>query len=209
MPDGSPRGVGHRLPLSDILGRLAAETGRERISIRDLIGALGDRALAAMIFVLALPNVFPNPPGTCTALGIPLIFLSAQLALGRPPWLPDFLCRRSLPFRGFQTFIRRALPWLKRAENLLRPCASRLVDPPMEYVVGLVCLVLSAIMALPIPLTNKPLALAICFLALGLLEEDGRWVAAGLTMGVIALAVVLWVLFVMFETASFVGHRWF
>jgi hypothetical protein len=218
MSAGSPRdkderaggrSAARRLPLSDVLCGLAADTkGVEKISVRELIDALGDRALAALIFVFALPNVFPTPPGTSAVLGTPLIFLSAQLALGRPPWLPDFICRRSLPFHDFQAFIRRVTPWLKRAENLLRPRASRLVDPPMEYVTGLVCFILSAILALPIPLGNIPPALAICLMALGILEEDGGWVAAGLVMAAASLVIVLGVCFAVFETASFVGSRW-
>jgi hypothetical protein len=215
MTAGSPRkndaraeeASGHR-PLSDILGELADTRGLERISVRELIDALGERALAALLFVFALPNVFPTPPGTSAVLGTPLIFLSAQLALGRPPWLPDFICRRSLPFHDFQTLIRRVVPWLLRTENLLRPRASRLIDPPMEYVIGGVCFILSVILALPIPLGNIPPAFAICLMSLGILEEDGGWVAAGLVMAVVSLIVVLGVFFAAFETASFVGHRW-
>jgi hypothetical protein len=98
-------------------------------------------------------------------------------------------------------------PWLERAESLLRPRASRLVDPPMEYVVGLVCFILSMILALPIPLGNIPPALAICLMALGILEGDGGWVAAGFLTAAIAVAIVLGVFFAMFETALFVGSR--
>ncbi|GHU29967.1 ABC transporter permease [Betaproteobacteria bacterium] len=198
-----------RLSLSSILRLLAAEANRERISIRDLVNALGDRALAVLMFVFALPNVFPTPPGTSAVLGVPLIFLTAQLALGRKLWLPDFVCKRSLPFRDFQKLILRVTPWLERAESLLRPRASRLVHPPMEYVAGLICFILSVILALPIPLGNIPPAVAICLIALGILEKDGWWVAAGIVTSVVAVGIVLGVFFAVFETVSFVGHRFF
>jgi hypothetical protein len=199
--------VGGHLPLSSILRLLAGDAGRERISVRVLVDALGDRALAALMFVFALPNVFPTPPGTSSALGAPLVFLTAQLALGRKLWLPDFICRRSLSLQDFQRLIRRGAPWLERAESLLRPRASRLVEPPTEYVVGLVCFILSVILTLPIPLGNIPPALAICLMALGVLEEDGYWVAAGFLAAAIAVAIVSGVLFAMFKTALFVGSR--
>lgn len=197
----------HR-PLSDILGELADRPGMERISVRELIGALGDRALAALVFVFALPNVFPTPPGTSAVLGTPLIFLSMQLALGRPPWLPDFVCRRSLPFRDFQTLVRRVIPWLLRMEKLLRPRASRLIEPPMEYVIGGVSFILSIILALPIPLGNILPALAICLMALGILEEDGGWVVAGLLVAAVSLMIVLGVFLAVFGAASFIGRQW-
>lgn len=199
--------AGGRPPLSDVLRTLANDANRERISIRDLIDALGDRALAALMFVFALPNVIPTPPGTSSVLGAPLIFLTAQLALGRKPWLPDFVCKRSISFDDFRTLVRRVAPWLQRAERLLRPRATRLAVPPMEYVVGLVCFVLSVILALPIPLGNIPPALAICFMALGILEQDGWWIVAGFIATVVAVAVVSGVLFAMFETVQFVGNH--
>jgi hypothetical protein len=196
-----------RLPLSSILRSLFADESRERIFIRDLLDALGDRALAALIFIFALPNVFPTPPGTSAVLGTPLIFLTAQLMLGRKLWLPDFICRRSLSFHDFQTLVRRVTPWLERAEGLLRPRANRLFDPPMEYVAGLICFILSVILALPIPFGNILPALAICLIALGILEGDGYLVASGFVMSVIALGVVCGMFFAMFEMVSFVGHR--
>lgn len=200
---------GARLSLSGVLRVLANDASRERISIRDLVEALGDRALAALMLVFALPNVIPTPPGTSSVLGAPLIFLTAQLALGRKPWLPDFICDRSLPFHDFRVLVRRIAPWLERAEKLLRPRMTRLAEPPMEYVVGLVCFVLSVILALPIPFGNIPPALAICLMALGILERDGGWIVAGLIAAAISVAIVFGVLFAMFETALFVGHRVF
>ena len=74
---------------------------------------------------------------------------------------------------------------------------------------GLVCFVLSVILALPIPLGNIPPALAICLMALGILERDGGWIVAGLITAAIGVAIVSGVLFAMFETALFVGHRVF
>lgn len=209
MTTGARAGTtsGHR-PLSDILGDLARRQDMERISVRELIDALGDRALAALVFVFALPNVFPTPPGTSAALGTPLIFLSAQLALGRSPWLPDFVRHRSMPFRDFQALVRRVIPWLPRMEKLLRPRASCLVDPPMEYVIGGVSFILSIILALPIPFGNILPALSICLMALGILEKDGRWAAAGLSMAALSLIVVLGVFFAVFGTASLIGSRW-
>ena len=208
MSARSPRendraGESERLPLSDILRALAGEAGRERISIRDLVDALGDRALAALIFVFALPNVFPTPPGASAVLGTPLVFLTAQLALGRRLWLPEFVRERSLPFQDFQALVWRAAHWLVRAEGLLRPRASRLVDPPMEYLVGLLCFVLAAILTLPIPLGNIPPAIALSLFALGILEKDGAWVATGFLVAAIALGIVSGMFFALLEASLF------
>lgn len=71
--------------LSLMLHDLAQDESREHIAVGDLLASLGDRALAALLFVFAVPNVLPVPPGTSAILGAPLIFLAAQLALGLRP----------------------------------------------------------------------------------------------------------------------------
>lgn len=68
--------------LSVILLKLSTDLLRERISVGDLLRAMGDRAIGALMFIFAFPNVLPTPPGTSTILGAPLIFLAAQLMLG-------------------------------------------------------------------------------------------------------------------------------
>jgi hypothetical protein len=138
-----------------------------------------------------LPNVIPVPPGTSALLGAPLLFLAAQLAFGMRPWLPRLVAERSMPRAHFVALITRATPWLARAERLLRPRWSALCRPPAEYLVGGVCLLLSLIVFLPIPLGNMLPALAICLLALGILERDGLWVLAGL-LGAAAGVALVW-----------------
>jgi hypothetical protein len=181
---------------------LAAEAGRERVSVKDLFAALGDRALAALLFVFAVPNVVPSPPGLSTVLGVPLLFLSGQMLLGRAAWLPAFVARRSMAREDFEALVSRMLPWLERAEKLLKPRFSGLALPPMEYLVGLVCLILAVILVLPIPLGNIPPAFAIALMALGVLERDGVWVLAGLAVTFLALTVVSGVLMAIVKTVT-------
>jgi hypothetical protein len=182
-------------PLSVVLFNLAHDSGRERISVGDLLDALGDRALGAMMFIFAVPNVLPVPPGTSAVLGTPLIFLAAQMMLGRGPWLPAIVAKRSLSRGEFATLVRRVIPWLEKAEKLLRPRFTALACPPMEYVVGLVCLLLTLVLVLPIPLGNMLPALAISLLALGMLERDGYWILTGLLAAAVAATVVCGVVF--------------
>jgi hypothetical protein len=191
-----------RLPLSAVLQRLAAEPGRERVSVRDLFAALGDRALAALLFVFAVPNIVPGPPGLSTVLGLPLLFLSTQLLFGRKAWLPDFIARRSMARGDFEALMIRVLPWLQRAEKLLRPRLSGLALPPMEYLLGLVCLALAVVLVLPIPLGNNPPALAIALIALGILERDGLWILAGLCITALSATVVSGVLLAVIKAVS-------
>lgn len=191
-------------PLSKLLTEIAADSSRERVSISDLLAALEDRALAALLLIFALPNVIPVPPGTSALLGAPLLFLAAQLTLGRRPWLPRMITERSMPRTHFASVITRAAPWLVRAESLLRPRWRVLSNPPAEYLLGAVCLLLSMIVFLPIPLGNMLPALAICVLALGILERDGAWVLAGLLTAIASIGLVSGVCYAALQSAVFV-----
>jgi hypothetical protein len=172
--------------------------------VADLLSALQDRALGALMLIFALPNVLPTLPGTSALLGAPLIFLSAQLCLGMRPWLPGFIGRRSISRGQFAALVARAVPWLARAERLLRPRFGVLTRQPAQYGLGLVCLLLSIVIFLPIPLGNMLPALAVCLIALGLLGRDGVCVLLGLLAALAAVGLVWGVLYALFEAAVFV-----
>ena len=65
---------------------------------------------------------------------------------------------------------------------------------PFVYLLGLMCLILSTILFLPIPLGNMLPALAVSIISLGLLARDGVWMLLGFVTGVGAIVVwgVLW-----------------
>jgi len=193
--------------LSEILIQIAQDETRRRISVRDLLVALRDRAIGALIFVFAFPNIIPLPPGASSILGAPLLFLTAQLALGLKPWLPSVIADRSMDRMHFAAAVRRIAPWLARAERLLRPRVETLARPPFEYLIGAICLLLSIVLFLPIPMGNMPPAIAICLFALAILERDGVWVLAGLCATIAAVAIVWGVLLALFQSALFLLER--
>lgn len=187
--------------LSSMLRAIVADAARERIAISDLLAVMDDRAIAALMFVFAVPNVLPTPPGTSSVLGAPLLFLSLQLMLGLPPWLPRVIAARSIPRKDLAVLVDRIAPWLAKAERLLRPRMHRLVAPPAEYVIGTVCFLLAVLLFLPIPLGNMLPALAICILALAVLEQDGLWVLLGFATAGISVVLVWGVLYTLVMTA--------
>ena len=187
--------------MSQVLLRMADDETRQRISVGDLLADLHDRAIGALIFVFALPNTLPMPPGASSILGAPLLFLTAQLAFGRAPWLPRVIAARSMDRAHFAAVVHRVAPWLARAERLLRPRIAALARPPFEYVIGAICLFLSVILFLPIPMGNMPPAIAICLFSLAILERDGVWVLAGLCATAASIAIVWGVLFALIKGA--------
>lgn len=176
--------------LSSTLMRIATKTGRDRIYIRDLLAELDHRALAAMLFIFAVPNTIPVPPGVSGVLGAPLIFLAAQLMLGLRPWLPKIISDRSFARTDFEKVLTKVGPWLQKAEHLMRPRLGLLARRPAENIVGAIALLLSIILFLPIPLGNMLPAIAICILALGLIERDGLWILIGTVTSAMSVVIV-------------------
>lgn len=110
---------------------------------------------------------------------------------------------RSLSRVDFEKVVTVVTPWLARAEGIMRPRFTFLAGRPSVYVVGLLCLILSIILFLPIPLGNMLPSIAIAIMALGLLERDGVSVGIGFVTGIASIVVVWGVLWAMVFAAFF------
>lgn len=187
-PIPAPPGAPER--LTRILARLAADETRDRIAFADLLTLMQGRAFGALLIIFAFPNILPSPPGLAGVLGLPLVFLSVQMLLGLPPWLPGFIARRSIARPVFAAMILRITPWLDRAERLLTRRLPALSGDLAQRLLGLVCLVLAIALALPVPFANLAPASAICIIGLGILERDGVWILLGLLAALAALIYV-------------------
>jgi hypothetical protein len=176
--------------LSDIVRSLDTT---QNLSIAALVDSLGERAMGALMFIFAVPNIIPAPPGTSSVLGLPLVILTFQLMIGRQSlWLPEAIRRRSIDAGLVSRFVARALPVLSRFEKILKPRLGPLViSNAAERVIGFVAFGLAVILFLPIPLMNIPAAIAIALLSLGLAERDGLFVLLGYAAGVACLVFLM------------------
>lgn len=192
-----------RKRLSATLEELVAPGQAERISVHDLLVALEGRAAAALLLIFALPNALPAPPGTSGILGLPLCYLSAQMMLGQIPWLPKFIAGRSMRREDLAALVARVLPMLMRVERMLVPRLMALAQPAAVRIAGGVCLALSVVLLLPIPFGNMLPALAICLIALGILERDGICLLIGGLVAVVSVVIVWGVLLALLRAALF------
>jgi hypothetical protein len=170
--------------LSAILTAIAEAQDKDRISIGDLLEALKRRALGALMFIFAVVTALPMPPGVSTVVGAPLVFLTAQLMLGKSAWLPKFITDRSLSRVDFGRVMAKATPWLARAESVMKPRYQFLAKRPAVHLVGLVAFIMAIILLGPVFLGNMAPSIVICIIALGLIERDGVWIAIGVVAGI-------------------------
>jgi len=190
------------------LRHLADTHQAPRFSIADLIAALDDQGFGLLIFALALPNAVPGPfiPGFSLPFALGIAALGLQLALGlHRPRLPRWATALSMDVARFRRMVDRIEPWLIRLERWLRPRRSPLTTDIGERLVGVVVIALSAVLALPIPLGNTPMAVSIMLIALGLLEGDGLALMLGLPVGLVATLYNAFLVFAgtrLFEAAT-------
>jgi len=180
-----------RARISEALALILVSHTAARISVGELLDALSDHGFGLLILVPALINAIPGPhiPGFSLPFAIGLIVLGAQLASGRPsPWIPGRVRRWSVTSSGYSRFLDRVLPIIRRVEAWLGPRPSWLTEPPGQRVIGVTVVLLSLVLAFPIPFGNAPIAFALVVLALGLMEEDSRALSLGLALGGLALA---------------------
>lgn len=189
--------------LSEILAELAGDDSRDRISVHDMVETMRARAFGALLLIFAFPNILPTPPGTAGILGLPLIFLSAQMMLGLDPWLPGVIARRSMARSTFQALVLRITPWLLRAERLLRARMQLLAHPRAQRILGALCLVVSIALALPVPFANMAPAIALCLIGLGVLERDGLWIVLGILAAFGSLAYVAGLAYALVKSVVF------
>jgi hypothetical protein len=172
--------------VSQRLTALAADAAVERISVGDMVEALGDRGFGLLLLLLTLPNAVPVPgPGLSAVLALPAALLAAQMAVGLSrPRLPRRLRCWSFSRARVAGVLAYARPMLERLEAVMRPRRPMAGD----RLTGAICLVLALVLALPIPLGNAPVAWALILVALGAVERDGVATAVGMAAGAAAVA---------------------
>jgi hypothetical protein len=183
--------------LSERLRQIADESGPERISLSELSQQLHSRVWGGLLVILAAINIIPLPPGTNTVLAIPLVLVSAQMALGRAsPWFPARIDRRGLTKAELYQLIAKMGPVEARVERIFRPRLGRLTAPAATRVIGLACMALSVIAGLPILMIHNAPAVAIVLFGLALIYRDGVLVILGGIAAVLAVAfdaaLVIW-----------------
>jgi len=193
----------HPEKLSELLERLARDAG-ERVSMREIANALDDRSFGAFLLVFAVPNLIPLPPGATMVLGLPMVFVAWQMVMGyQKVWLPRALADYTVDRATFQRMVTRVSPWLRSAENWVRPRNWPLDGAIRERLFGVFALILAITCVLPIPFGNWLPALAVAVLGVAHTERDGNCLALGVVSGIISVAIAA---FVVTATGALLLH---
>jgi hypothetical protein len=177
--------------LSELL-RHVSENAGDRISLGEIAHAMADRSFGAFLVVFCLPNLIPLPPGATFVLGLPLVFITFQMAFSYLDriWLPKRLHGYAFDNRAFSAMLDRVVPWMQKIERLVTPRYWPERSRLYERLVGLFCLLLAIIVFLPIPFGNIGPSFAMALMGLGLTERDGVVLGVGMLVGAAFTAVI-------------------
>lgn len=155
----------------------------KKILLGNLFDSLSERSHALPILVFALPFFLPIPmPGLSVLIGIVLMTASFSMALGKRPWYPKRWAHKELSTQTLNKIWDQGIKVSGWLEKITVPSAVVIIKVPQLVVrlAAVAIFVCSFLLALPLPPgTNFPPALAIFFLALGILEGNAMLLTLG------------------------------
>lgn len=183
--------------LGDILDRFDELAQQDaRVSVADLVDAVGTRSYGPFLVVPALIELSPvgGVPGVPTALAAVVVLFAAQMLLGRRRlWIPGWIARRSLSAQRLARLVTAVRPMAQRLDRWFHGRLRALTSGVGMRVAALACIGL-ALMVPPLELfpfaSSAPMG-AIALIGLALLVRDGvlMVVASALTCGAVWMVV--------------------
>jgi hypothetical protein len=186
MPDS-------KLPPSQRLRRFMLGSKGKKLTMGGLVKGLGNRSIGILLMLLAVPT-FLQPPGLpfAAVMSIGTALIGLQMLLGRREVsLPSQVARRELPGKFGRKFLVlgfRAFRWI---EKRMSPRMAHLLTHNMHKFLGVIILILSAIIFLPIPGGNIIPGIAVFVMGAGLAIGDGVAVIVGIFISVLSLAATI------------------
>jgi hypothetical protein len=156
------------------------------VTLREILSVIGREGMLVFCILLALPFMVPvSIPGVSTVFGLVMVLIGVGIMTDRQPWLPDRLMRKRFPADRLRLALEKSAIWIHRLGRISRPSIPVLTHGMgMARVNGLMLVASALLLMVPfslIPFSNTLPGLAILFLAIGMLQRDGRSIVLGYT----------------------------
>lgn len=180
-------------PVSQRLRALVRSMPRTGITLSELIRSVGRDGLLILVALLTLVFLIPiSIPGVSTVFGAAILLISVSRLFGRDLWIPAKLEHRMIATRKLRPLLRKALSWLKKLERVSRPNRIQwlVANGPIAFVNNAALILGAVLLMMPfglIPFSNTFPAVAILFLAIGLLQRDGVCILLGHIANVVTI----------------------
>jgi len=178
----------HRLNLemtaAESVEHVIKNISGDEVTLREIINVIGREGMLVFCIFLTLPFMVPaSIPGVSTLFGLAIGLIGVAIMTHRPPWLPGRLIHKKFPADRLRSALKKGTIWINRLERISRPSIPVLTyGSGMARVNGLMLIAGALLLMLPfglVPFSNTLPGLAILFLAIGVLQRDGRSVLLG------------------------------
>ena len=161
----------------------------DRVSLDKLLDQLGDKAIAFVLLVFAIPAIVPTPGIPAGMIfGTALAILSLQIMFrARRLVLPGFIGRLSVSRSIIELTANKAAPRLEKLERLLKPRGHMLARFAGPVFIGIVIFLMAVLIALPIPFGNTLPGITVLVIALALAQRDDLALLGGLVLAVLSV----------------------
>ncbi|WP_375327300.1 exopolysaccharide biosynthesis protein [Candidatus Tisiphia endosymbiont of Nemotelus uliginosus] len=198
--------------VSSIFYQLGQKKPEGFTKISELIVDFHENGLVLTMLFFAVPVAIPlpYPPGFTTLMGLPLIILSIQMLLGfRQIFLPARINNYQISNTTLINISKKMVPLIRRVEKYLTPRFNFANSIYCEQFIGLVSLLCSIAVAVPLPLTNAIPACGIVIMTLGLLNRDGLIILLGFFTSIIGLVVASVAITASWLSIKYLFHLFF
>lgn len=172
--------------LEDVIDHLIALAHRNgaltngRVSVADLMDAIGERSFGPLLLVPSLIAVSPVGaiPGLPAITSAVIVLIAAQILIHQEHfWLPGWLQRRSMDARKMEYGLEKSRPVARVIDHLLRPRWAWLTRGPFFYAIAAMCLAIGLITPILelVPLGGIPPNAAVVAFSLAITARDGLW----------------------------------
>ena len=188
-------------PVSALLERLYGGTAVGDQTLNEVLRGLEGRGPLTLLVLLNLPFMTPVIlPGLSILFGLVMVYLAAQMVLGRTVRLPAVLGDRRIPGAVLSRGVRAGVKGVRWLERGIHPRPTPWVTSAAAGRLNAVLILwLSLLLALPLPPTIPGSNLipggAILLLALSMAEEDGvviRWAYGATLATTVYLVAMMW-----------------
>jgi len=161
------------------------------VEIMDIVGA--DSLLLLTIFLSLIFLVPVSIPGVSTVFGSAVLLIGITRLFARKLWLPERIATRKLSAEKLREGFKKALAWFHRLEKVSKPHRMRgLTSKGLMTVLNNLSFILAALLLMMpfglIPFSNTLPAVALIFLAIGMMQQDGVSILLGNLSNVATIA---------------------
>ena len=171
--------------------RAAADNADGALSMAELVALLGTHSHTVVILLLSVLSMIWGPPGYAMMLGAAIVFVASLMMLRKPLRLGGWMGQRRLPEKMVTGMLDRLAFLARLLSHLSRPRLEALAGEGAVMPTGLLIMLISLPMALPIPFINAVPNVGIAIICVSRINRDGLGVVIGTVIGIVGVGIAI------------------